>query len=600
MNALDYLKIVGSHVVLTAFRDRHNQLVDRIIYDIKVELNEDGSTRLDFYMNQRIVSVTIPTKLAQLQDVRLKEPLAVKDVLYFDGEYWTNGVAENNDYGNSTFIRYGDTYNIAFRTLDDILALLAPAKPQSLSAKALIIPGSYSAIQTSTNVLRSHVTSNTTPTITFTDGAYDGAAGDVSATLLIGGDSVIKTTSKITLTPEVGADIGKTVTDLGLNLRLTITEDYDFHAGIAGKQGFWIAFTANADVIKALPYQPEEHKASIIHSLTGKAELIFYTDDAILPVLSLTSVSTTAPGTTKISGVPTLITNDLIDISFRVNSAIRNFYRENIARVSSVATTLYDFNISLTSTKVHGQVYDATRALPVNNNVYSEDVVFTFSGFNSRGEAGIAPGRVTNKKIRVDTISKENRLTSGVGRLPAVGTYGTAYTTTKSAESLLAQGNEELQLVGGKYQYPSGDYTSNYPVAGPNYNSITSGFRYVTFAIDIVETSTVTIFFEGAENFSAYMNENKTLDSTKFSLQIKVDGSKPTNGWLDGNLPYPGGNPMLDNDGALILASTNTTANNKDIAFGTANKTGKCYIRIGLNFQSSNKMKFSGIRVVAG
>jgi hypothetical protein len=624
MNALEYLKIVGSHVVLTAFRDRHNQLVDRVIYDVKIVEDEDGKTHLDFYLNGKIESLMIPTQLvsltdvsvsdllngqtllyntvlkkwvnstpslSSLSDVNLKATIVAKDVLFYDGTKWVNGLADNTDYSSTAFLNNGDSYNKALSSLDDVLRLLAPAKPDNLSNKTLTISGSYSAIQTSSNITRFNVTNNLKPTISFVGGAFNGASGNLSAKLFIGGDSTPKVTPDILFTTT--SDTGKNASDTGLNIKLNITDDYDFHQGVAGKSGFWIAFAANVEVIKNLTVTPEEHKVSMTHTETGSAELTFYTDDAVTPTISNTSVSTAAAGTRTISGVPTLSNNDLVDISFKVENAIRNFYRESIASVSSLVTNPHTFKISLTTNKNHGDVFTAATALSINNNIHNEDVSFTFSGFNSRGISASSTAKVINKTLRVDTISNEaGRLTSGTGSLPTTG-YGTAFNST---QSLLL--NEELQLVGGKYQYPSGNYTTNYPVAGPNYSTITSGLRYVTFSVNITEASTIRIIFNGSENFDQHMNVNKTMNNN-FSLQIRINGSKPTSGWLDGNKPYAGGNPMNNGDGALILASANTTATSKDIAFGTSNKTGMCYVRIGLNYHTANRMKFSDITIIA-
>jgi hypothetical protein len=659
MNALEYLKIVGSHVVLTAFRDRHNQLIDRVIYDVKVETEADGSKNLVFFLNKSEFRVPIPTTLSSLTDVNLSslvdgqtiiynaktlkwinstpslsslsdvslkigdnfssnEKLKDGDVLLYKGGSWTNGISENTQYGTPTFINNGDSYTTALGSLDEILGLLAPAKPQNLSTKVLSIDNSYTAIETKSNTSKTNITRNRKPVLRITGGAYNAASGSLSAKLWIGSNMVSKDTTAITFTK--GNDTGKTASDAENNLTLSITTDYDFHAGQSGKSGFWMAFDTQAAINVDLPTTNDvhEHKLSITHSQTGTTQLTFYTDDSTTPTISNDSLNViikhlvnSIPTIKRISGVPTLTVNDELDVTFQVNNAINNFYNSTIARATSSVTNTHDF---VTNTpKQHGDYYVANTKLLVSNGVFNSNVSVDYFGFSagySINDVHVKKSvSIANKAIRVDTKSDElngvyKRVTSGMGLAPLTG-YGSSYDSNMSLYQTVENNYKyEMQLSDAKYQYPKGNYSNLYPTGGANYDLITSGWRYVTFSTLVDEVTSIKLYFDLIEDFSKYANADKTLDTNFFTLQVKVDSTegKGTNGWIDANKAHSPSvpNPTNTGDGALALGSTTTVVNSttfsRDVTFGTVNKKGTCYVRVGFNHGAT--MKFNRIRIV--
>ena len=65
-------------------------------------------------------------------------------------------------------------------------------------------------------------------------------------------------------------------------------------------------------------------------------------------------------------------------------------------------------------------------------------------------------------------------------------------------------------------------------------------------------------------------------------MYVRIDdGSKNTNGWIDGNTAYPGvGNPLNDGDAGLVVSDSSNTL--RSVTFGSAEKTGSVLVRVGI------------------
>ncbi len=161
---------------------------------------------------------------------------------------------------------------------------------------------------------------------------------------------------------------------------------------------------------------------------------------------------------------------------------------------------------------------------------------------------------------------------------------GGAFTSTTSLKTTYV---EELQLLNGRYQIPTGDYSANSPTAGPDY-STGMGLvdRYVTLQpVNLVNSSNFSITFN---DIIGTWNGTQTGGMT---IHAKIGA---TTGWIDCNSPYPGfGNPSIDGGNAMIFAES--TATFKRVTLGSAVLSGALYIRIGLPV-GSNK-QFSGITI---
>jgi hypothetical protein len=639
MNPLDYLKMIGNNLVLTGFRDKYNLLVDRVIYDVTAELNETAGTVLTFYTNLGELDVVVPVSLASLTDIEFTNvqqgqtiiydgtnwvnsypALATlidveltnpqnKDVLMYNGTNWVNGISENNDYTSNIFINDGDTYTTTISTLDEILGLLAPAKPGNLSSKSLTVSPIYtttpfSIIQTQSGISRTYITDDTTPIIEITpytntpastnNGVYNSASGTLSSTLTIdeGGANTLITTPIITFT--AGDESGTSVQDGGNNLSLTVTHDFDYHFGIIGKQGFWRAFLSRVQILNALPYYPtEQHNISMTHSDTGTTDLTFFIDDPQTPSITnlLISTDAIAPQARHISGVPSLSTGDVINSQFILHDAIKTFYNSRIANITSTWTS--SVNDIQSGIKIYGDDHNVDIDVVALTNKYTEDIVLTNTGYNSKHQT-IATGNFTQttgtiattqigKKMRIDTVSNETiRTTSDTGLYPTSG-YGNVYDSTMNIKTDLGY-TEELLMINGLFRFPSvsDDFTSNWPEAGPDYSTgmnTGSGYRWVTFDLgNHNNVPAVRFGFNSASGFTFDLLTNKILNDMKVYVKC---GSATA--WLDGNEPYNSGtfNVNTNGSGALDIGGSLNGTTNRRVTFG-GTVTGNIYVRIGI------------------
>jgi hypothetical protein len=211
-------------------------------------------------------------------------------------------------------------------------------------------------------------------------------------------------------------------------------------------------------------------------------------------------------------------------------------------------------------------------------------------------------GGPAGSQVYVDTVSVEGtiststRVRSGNGVYPSYGSgnsqFGDNYSPTFNNVSI--RGNietvaSELMLQNGKFQWPTGNYTSNVPTSGDDYSTLVTtfnspaGVRFATFNVGtITAASNMTINIVGGVNFGS------APVVAGFSLQcIIMNGSTPVTGWLDINSAYSAGQPTNNGDPALNLGSS--TATTKVVTFGSPlTRTGTVYIRAGLP-TSSNK-----------
>lgn len=495
----------------------------------------------------------------------------------------TDGYYGSGSNGNIGGLASGDRVEDAFDKLDSILDRLVPTRPPNVSAKSLSLTSAYSARMAGTNAVINTVTDDQTPSFQMVGGMIatnafgDANNGTISA--LIDGISI----GDRALTPN---------DDTGNYGGLQITQDQDYYLGQSGKAGFWYALLAQINVQTpiddALP-----HTASIVHSLTGTSSpSYFYIDNpSTSPNLIASSVEGT--GVVYISGVPALVggqSGSAIHSTATASAVVGRFY--NSTRVFSMSGTgISPINFALPSAPAVNSVVTASINPLILAGTTSENPSFTVIAYNSKGTT--ASQVITNTRLRMDsTLDTSNRLASGIGQYPSSG-YGIAFDAT---ENLVGIGNEELQMYNGQYRYPAGNYTGSLPVAGPDYTSVPIGsynsYRWVTFnAGTISSTANLTITFLNSANFN-----NGGSPMAAFALQVRVNGATPTNGWVDGNVAYPGvGSPTNSGDAALVVANSNNTV--KVVTFGTVTKTGTAFIRVGIPLGDTKR--FGGITVVA-
>src|SRR6266403_302379 len=639
MNPLDYLKMIGSNLGITAFRDKYNLLVDRTIYDVSAELNGTSGTVLTFYTNLDTIQVVVPISLASLTDIHLTNSqvgqtiiyngtnwvnsypllatlgdveltnLQTKDVLLYNGTNWVNGISENNDYTSNIFINDGDTYTTTISTLDEILGLLAPSKPGNLSTKSLTVSPIYttspiSIIQSKTGTARTYITDDTTPIIEITpytntpastnNGVYNADAGVLNSVLIVdqGGSNTTFTTPGITFT--TASEAGQSSIDIDTTHSLTVTDDFDYHFGVVGKQGFWKAFLSRVQILNPLTYYPtEQHNVSMTHSITGTSSLTFFIDDPSTPSITKLLISTTAtsPQPRHISGVPSLSTGDIINSQFVLHNAIKTFYNSKIVNVNSTWTTSVD--ALETGIKTYSSNYNANINVATLINKYTEDIVLTNNGYNSKYQTittgnfvqttGAIATTQTSKKMKIDTVSNETiRKTSDTSLYPTSG-YGNTFDSTKNIKTAIGY-TEELLLINGLFRFPSNtdNFTTNWPEVGPDYSSgmnSSSGYRWVTF--DLGSHSNVPAIrfgFNTPTGFTFDALTTKILDNMKVYVKCGT-----ATAWLDGNLAYNSGsfNVNTNGSGALDIGGSLNGTTNRRVTFG-GTVSGNIYVRIGI------------------
>lgn len=340
------------------------------------------------------------------------------------------------------------------------------------------------------------------------------------------------------------------------------------------------------------------------------AEIDFYVEQiSSAPLLS--SVDVKGLWSSKyVSGVPVLFAGDLVRFSFDAENCVGYFYhKDHIVKILGPYVNLKNLpqtDSSCTSTlpfTALSQIVNFTDAesdIIAGSSSTSLSQTFNLSVHNAKGVGVTGIQNVTNVttsayKIYIDDISEEAsvRYTSGQGNYPTTG-YGNLYSSLDSETDLTTGGNEELQLWCGTYRYPDGDYTSSdmidislVNISGPDYTGL-SGTRWATFYLgSITNEKYINFVIKGATGLSVDLDNGTTL-SNNISLYVRVDGSTPTNGWVDANEAYnPIAllNPTDDGDPALDLGSSNATV--KRVTFGQEAKTGDVYVRIGID-ETSN------------
>lgn len=464
---------------------------------------------------------------------------------------------------NNSFLRLDENTRKtdAIWRADQMLGRLAPPRPDDLATKTLSM-SVYTALEAGTGDSHS-CTDDTTPSAIASDFG-DGADGT-----LIGYIDGVDSGNRILTIAD----------DTGVYGSLDITDDSDPYAGQPGKEGIYAQLTAQITPPAAISVG--QHEYYMEHSLTGITPVLsFYVDDPVNSSVSNVLISLPGGNNRFISGVPSLSATDNILFSFRVDNAVRTHY--NATRLGTVSgANIVNFNAP-------------TPASPPNNGAsvdylsqsttvlgYAENLPVAVTPYSSNDAAG-TPYNETLQS-RVDLVSDEsNRVTSGSGQYPTIG-YGDPFDSTSSLKVVYT---DELQMLNGKYQRPTGDYSSNLPTAGENYDvGMGTGDRRVTFQpITLNNHSAFTIDILGAEDFAG-------IETSGVEIQVKVEGQT---GWLDANASYPGtGNPSADGDPAMVYGDSD--ANTKRVTFGSTVRSGDLLVRI--TFPNGSIKKFSGINI---
>ena len=461
----------------------------------------------------------------------------------------------------------GTTIANAIDKFNEVLLKLAPTPPSDWSTSTLTIGSTtFTARQLTTGLSTptNSIVDTTTPLFNVTiptQGLSDAENGSLSF-------DIDGATAQ-----EVYNVTGTTSKTTGV-IRYTSGDPY---IGQVGKAGFWFAFKTASAVSQTLTASSDLKTANYTHSTKGNLSRQFYLD--YTRTVTIGAISATVPSMTNyISGVPTLTTSDTItNISFNINNVSSYFYAPTYVweiQQNLVAQKTGDPDNIPTTFEETGSVTNQTATIRTSQ---FSDTSFTFQarGRNSRSINGSST-TFTDTSSRVDTTSVETiRRTSGSGSYPASGWGG----TYDSSESLLL--NEELQLKNGIFQYPTVNYTTQ---GGPDYSSISSGIRWVTFTTGgtFTNNSAFTLNFIDSNGIT-------NIIQTGLYVEVKISGATF---WVDGNANYDGvSDPGSTSDGDAAVVNASSTATARRITFGSVTYTGAIVVRIGIAHGSSINFK---------
>lgn len=297
-----------------------------------------------------------------------------------------------------------------------------------------------------------------------------------------------------------------------------------------------------------------------------------------------------------VSGIVTPTANSHILLSAIKHNTLKKFTKGHIIEKIEAMGITYDHDPAVPYTK-YGPALEIKESLLIPENYYNERLTVSARTYNVFGEEN---GFIENEyKFRVDTISDEsNRVKSGKVYNNKIENACLEWDASEDLRE-----NNELQLLGGVYQWPEIDFSVNGQgnLSNGTWNDITwlrtahnydeclkTGTRYVTFKYDMSIANGIYIKVDNAEN----LTQDKSTHAYQFdTMFIKVDGYTD---WLDAKEPYDGIGINKDwMQGCLAVQDS------KDgeiyCTFGPKPIEGPLYIRVGIKYDSHTR--FTGITI---
>lgn len=447
---------------------------------------------------------------------------------------------------------------------ENIINGLIPNPPEGVGGRDLVMAGLYQAKEAGSGSVH-ECTNDVTPD-GLMDAAYDASTGTLSAEV----DSAVD-----------GSKVLTTGDDSGVYDSLVIENERDPNEGGVGA-GIFKVLDGIVRAKASLSYG--QHTYRLIHSITGASALLsFYVDNPGTSVISNIQIILPANATKYVSGVPSLKFNDNINANLTISNAVGKHYNQiRVARLWSDETTEDVVEPPVTPPAENGDI-NVTGVIAISDGVYIENITIKSLGINSADIEGTQLDTVSN--VRADDVSDElGRLTAGSGDYPTTG-YGGVFISSNSLKTVYT---EELQMLNGLYQIPTGNYGSVQPTPGENYNNGMGGLprRCIPKNCEFTLNNAVgfTIEINDPDGFDA-------IEQTSLYLQVKVAG---VTGWLDANK----GTGFVENpinDGDPCLSLFNSSPTEKRVSFGDVPVSGICYVRIGVPYNDSKK--FSGLTI---
>lgn len=397
----------------------------------------------------------------------------------------------------------------------------------------------------------------------------------------------------------------------------------DDHYGTQqGYKGFYNSIYANASTLANLTPSSNSYRFNFTHFSSGaNTQVVFYVESEKTPNISNVEnyISTSYGNVKYLSGVPVLKANDTIQFDFYTGNVVRYFY--NYDKLVTIDSDIMD---TKTITFANTEILSVSNRPPftelvdsnslgvvlkfanvkcnVSPNVIESTPQFSISAFNVLNDS--ATVTTPSQNILIDSRYEEVdvRLFSGSGDFPSGyangGEWGNVYTQAQSEANVMT--NEELQFFGGSYFYPKLDYSANISgiysggnlISYPNYSNEDNTYRWATFHLGNVDTEKFYNFEIRETSGINYELQDGITMSSNLKVFLKVDNpanSYTSTGWLDLNKAYDVGeaeNPVNDGDKALDLGWGGENPNFRRATFGTIDRTGEVYVRIGTDSRS--------------
>jgi len=501
----------------------------------------------------------------------------------------TIGAAEDGSYTDGIFNDFtvNTPVGTAVDRFNEVLLLLAPAPPKDWNNTIT----SLSFVESPRNART--LTSGTTINNLYTDNTPTLSSYSGSQNIGIGEDARVTTGVFELLDNGVSLEtftLDGENTTANTSGYLRHSASVDTYDGQAGKAGFWTGITSFSFGSTAFPaITPSSTERTVTLTYPGNnspVELDYYIDSPL--AVSISNASADFPVMNNfISGLPSLSVGDSItNIAFDIENVASFFYSPNdVWQIQQGVVNSQTGDPDAVPT-TNGETGVSTgNSTTIRNAQFSDtSVSFSIRGRNSIGVYG-STETVSSNTTRVDTVSDEsNRFTSGAGSYPTTG-FGNNYDSTQSL--LTGSYVNELLLINGTYEYPTGDYTA---FGADNYDNAT-GTRFATFKFSnaFSDNSAFTLNINNSSGITQKINESDML------LEVKIEGSTSSS-WVDADSGYSGvGNPGSGVDGVASVVVASSTSTSRRITFGSAIYTGDIIIRIG--FTASSSKTFRSITV---
>lgn len=555
---------------------------------------DNGSGVLHFHLTP---PVNVPPKISFYKYVGT----TVSDTLGIIGDPTTGGYSTNVGIVNT------DTIADSVQKLDVLADRIFPIAPGDINSGSITLTlatAQYSAIAADTfDTPHSNVTTGNSPgpSTNVTSAFMDGDNGVLKALVDNGAGELEQ--GSITLT---------TADDTGTNDALEIVSDSEAFPGVSQQEGFYKTLTArlNPPSGNFAPSATQQYSYKLRQEFNGGAIindtpiLQFHLNTPSTPSISAQSITGSSVPGGFVSGVATLLAGENLNITLTITDAIKEFYHStNVATFTGdeVITTNYVPTGASANTNPSPVV-----SVPLAASKFNLNAQVTCQAFAADGTASTTVDALGSVNVRVDTLSLDSneatlRVESGNGQYPTFGTGAGQFGDTFVPATSLAT-TEELQLLGGLFQYPPlTNYAGQIP-AGPDYSSLAGGsfnnLRWVVFPLGAITFANSFKFqFNSPANFGS--DTIIGVNETDFALQLLVrNAGTPANGtagWVDANAAFSGvSSPTANGDPALVLFESSSTV--KYVTFGQTAREGDVYVRVGLS--PSSTIQFSSVTAV--